>query len=134
MKALNSLPTWLRWVILLPASIGSGLVAGYGVYLLNASQAARPDAPIVYLADFAGSIVSNLVCFYVAYEIAPAYKSRIVATLIAITVLASAGTIYFVLQHGRFAEFIGIAGNVVGCIIGWRKFVSGPWRANPSLT
>lgn len=105
-------------MILLPAAVGSGFVAGYFIYQINASQAVRPDAPIVYIADFAGSVVSNFVCFYVANEIAPSHKARTVAILIVIAMIASGGAVYYVLQHGRYSSFIGIAGNLVGCIIG----------------
>ena len=96
---------------------------GYGIYILNASQAARPDAPIVYIADFAGSVASNLVAFYLAHTIAPQFKTKVVAVLVFIAVLASFWAAYLVIQRDDFIELIGIGGNLLGCVIDWRKYV-----------
>ena len=120
---VDSLPAWLRWIILLPVAMAGGWLVGYGIYVLNASQAARPDAPIVYIADFAGSVASNLVAFYLAFTIAPHFKQRTVAVLVIIAVVASLLTINLVVERKAFVEFIGIAGNLLGCVIGWWKYV-----------
>ena len=120
---VDSLPAWLRWILLLPVAMAGGWVVGYGIYVLNASQAARPDAPIVYIADFAGSVASNLVAFYLAHTMAPQFKPRVVAVLVVIAVLASLWTAYSVLEREDFIELIGIAGNLLGCVLGWRKYV-----------
>jgi drug/metabolite transporter (DMT)-like permease len=122
---INTSPAWLRWIILLPVSLTGGFAVGYLVYIVNASQAARPDAPIVYIADFAGSLVSNLVAFYLAYEIAPKYKSQVVAVLIAIALVALFATAYLADERDAPTELIGIAGNIIGCIVGWNKYVRG---------
>jgi len=117
------LPAWLRWILLLPVALAGGWVVGYGIYVLNASQAARPDAPIVYIADFAGSVASNLVSFYLAYTIAPGFKSRVVTFLVVIAMLASFWAVYLVVERNDFIELIGIAGNILGCVLVWRKYV-----------
>ena len=120
---VDSPPAWLRWVVLLPVALAGGWVVGYGIYILNASQAARADAPIVYIADFAGSVASNLVAFYLAHTIAPQFKTKVVAVLVFIAVLASFWAAYLVIQRDDFIELIGIGGNLLGCVIGWRKYV-----------
>ena len=112
----------------MPISLAGGFVVGYLIYLIIASQAARPDAPIVYIADFAGSLASNLVSFYLAYEVAPDFKSRVVAASIVLAVVASAGAVYLFLQRDAMIELIGVAGNLVACFVGWRKYVSVPRR------
>ena len=120
---VNSLPAWLRWILLLPVALAGGWIVGYGIYILNASQAARPDAPIVYIADFAGIVASNLVAFYLAHTIAPQFKPQVVAVLVIIAVLASFWTAYSVVERDDFIELIGIAGKLLGCVLGWRKYV-----------
>jgi len=114
---VDSLPSWFRWILLLPVALAGGWVAGYGIYILNASEAARPDAPIVYIADFAGSFASNLVAFYLAHTVAPQFKPQVVEVLVITAVLASFWTAYSVVGHDDFFELIGIAGNLLGCIL-----------------
>ena len=120
---VDSPPAWLRWVLLLPVALAGGWAVGYGIYILNASQAARPDAPIVYIADFAGSVASNLVAFCLAHTIAPQFKTKVVAVLVFIAVLASFWVAYLVIERDDFIELIGIGGNLLGCVIGWQKYV-----------
>ena len=120
---VDSLPAWLRWILLIPIAFAGRLVVGYGVYVLNASYAARPDAPIVYIADFAGSVASNLVAFYLAYTIAPRFKPRVVAVLVVIAALASFWAAYLVVERDAIIELVGVAGNLLGCVLGWRNYV-----------
>ena len=120
---VDSLPAWLRWLLLIPVALAGGWVVGYGVYVLNARYAARPDAPIVYIADFAGSVASNLVAFYLAYTVAPRFKSRVVAVLVIIAVLASVWAAYLVVERDATIELIGVVGNLLGCVLGWQKYV-----------
>ncbi len=121
---VDSLPAWLRWILLIPVALVGGWVVGYGVYVLNASYAARPDAPIVYIADFAGSVASNLVAFYLAHTVAPIFKPQVVAALVTIAVLASVWAAYLVVNREAVLELIGVAGNLLGCFLGWRKYVA----------
>ncbi len=121
---VDSLPTWLRWILLLPISMVGGWAVGYGIYILSASQAAHPNAPIVYIADFAASVTSNLVALYLAYEFAPQFKRQIVAIFVIITVIFSVWTAYLVVNREDLIELIGILGNLVGCVIAWRKYIS----------
>lgn len=120
---VDSLPAWLRWIILLPVALAGGWVVGYGIYVLSANHAARPDAPIVYIADFAGSVATNFVAFYLAFTIAPQFKQRTLAVLVIIAVVASLLTINLVVERKAFVELIGIAGNLLGCVMGWWKYV-----------
>lgn len=77
----------------------------------------------MYIADFAGSVASNLVAFYLAHTIAPKFKPQVIAVLVVIAVLASFWTAYSVVERDDFIELIGIGGNLLGCVIGWRKYV-----------
>jgi len=118
---LTNIPPWLRWIILLPASLSGGFFAGHGIYLLNSAQAARPDAPAVYIADFLGSLASNYVAIYLAHEIAPSAKQTVVLVLLVIGGLSSLYSIYDIYENLK--ELVGVTGNLVGCYLGWRKFV-----------
>lgn len=120
---VDSLPAWLRWLLLLPVALAGGWAIGYGIYVLNASQAARPDAPIVHIADFAGSVASNLAAFYLAHTIAPKFKQQVVAVLVIIAALASFWSTWLVIEREDFTVLIGTAGNLLGCFLGWRKYV-----------
>ncbi|OGA41655.1 MAG: hypothetical protein A3G24_09630 [Betaproteobacteria bacterium RIFCSPLOWO2_12_FULL_62_13] len=128
MEFVRSFPGWFRWLLLLPASLGGGFIVGYSVYLINASQAARPDAPIVFIADFLGGLFSNLAAFYIAHEIAPSHQRTVLIVYVTIALIAGIATTYIVLSHEHYRNLPGVGGNLVACYIAWRKFVS-PVRA-----
>jgi len=128
MEMLRGFPAWVRWLLLLPASLGGGFVVGYLVYLVNASQAARPDAPIVFIADFLGGLASNFTAFVIAHEIAPSHQRAVLTIYVSVAVIAGIITIYLVLSHDNYRNLSGVGGNLVACYIAWRKFLA-PVRA-----
>jgi hypothetical protein len=128
MELLRGFPGWVRWLLLLPASLGGGFVVGYLVYLINASQAARPDAPIVFIADFLGGLASNLTAFVIAHEIVPSHQRAVLIAYVSLAFIAGIVTTYIVLSHEHYRNLAGVGGNLVACYIAWRKFLA-PVRA-----
>lgn len=128
MELVRGFPGWVRWLLLLPASLGGGFVVGYLVYLVNASQAARPDAPIVFIADFLGGLASNFTAFFIAHEFAPSHQRVVLIAFIAVAAIAGIVTTYIVLSHEYYRNLLGVGGNLVACYIAWRKFLA-PVRA-----
>ena len=121
MDVIRTLPVWLRWVLLLPASITGGFIVGYLMYLMNSSEAAKPDAPIVIIAEFLGGLVSNFVAFYIAYEFAPSHKRQVLIALISIGVLAGFASVYISLVEKEFRSLFLLSGNLLACYVGWKK-------------
>ena len=124
MDIIYRLPIWVRWLLLVPASLAGGFLAGYSVYLLNSSQVATPDAPIVFIAEFLGGFASNLVAFEIAHAMAPARQRLTVIAFIFVALVASASATYLDLRHEDYRGLLTSAGNVLACVIAWRKFVS----------
>src|SRR3569832_1847403 len=116
----SNLPNWLRWALLLPGATISGFVAGYFLYLVNAAQAASPNAPIVFIGEFLGGLVSNLVAFHVAQWFAPSHERAVVAVLVSIAVVCGLIAMYMVVQEedyhsvGRGAGGRGAGGGAGG--------------------
>ena len=121
--SVSDLPNWLRWVLLLPASLAGGFIAGYLIYLLNASYAEHPRAPIVFIAEYLGGLASNLVAFHIAYVFAPSYERRVLLAFIIVGVAAGLLTTYVVVDAEDYEGLCLVAGNLTACYVAWRKYV-----------
>src|SRR3569832_125455 len=119
----SNLPNWLRWALLLPGATISGFVAGYFLYLVNAAQAASPNAPIVFIGEFLGGLVSNLVAFHVAQWFAPSHERAVVAVLVSIAVVCGLIAMYMVVQEEDYHSVVHSAGNLVACYVAWKKYI-----------
>jgi len=121
---VSDLPNWLRWLLLLPAALVSGFVAGYFVHIANTAQAASSTAPIVFIGEFAAGLASNLVAFHVAQWFAPSHGRTVVVTFVAVAVLAGLATLYLVVLEEDYPGLALVAGNLVACYVGWRKYIA----------
>jgi hypothetical protein len=121
--SISNLPNWLRWTLLVPASLVGGFLAGYLIYLVNASLAASPTAPIIFIAEFLGGLASNLAAFHIAYILAPSHQRTAVAAFVAIGFIASLDITYVFLENEDYSELFLVAGNMTACYVAWRKYL-----------
>lgn len=110
-------------MLLFPASVLGGFIAGFLIYAVWSAPAARPDAPIVFIAQFAAGILSVYAMLYVASSLAPSHEAAVVVALI---VLELASLVIFakpVLASKDLSVIVLAAGNLVGCGVGWFHLV-----------
>jgi len=118
-RFLDRLPNWLRWLLLLPAVLIGGFLVGFFVHLTNSAQAARPDAPIVFIGEFAAGALSVLAALHIANAVAPYAKKAVVVVLIVLQVVASIWALQLDLSRDDTAFALLSVGNLVGCFAGW---------------
>jgi hypothetical protein len=122
-EIIYRLPNWARWVLLLPVSALGGFAAGFLIYAVWSAPAARPDAPIVFIAQFAAGILSIYGFLYIARLFAPTRKATVVLVLI---VLELASLVIFAastFESKDLSSIILFTGNLVGCGVGWFQLV-----------
>jgi hypothetical protein len=122
-ETIAHLPNWARWVLLLPASVLGGFIAGFLIYAVWSAPAARPDAPIVLIAQFAAGIISVYATFYIASMFAPSHERMVVIALIAIELIAVGVAAKPVLTSKDWPAIALLIGNFVGCGAGWFHLV-----------
>jgi hypothetical protein len=122
-EKIARLPNWVRWVLLLPASLLGGFIAGFLIYAVWSAPAARPDAPIVLIAQFAAGIISVYATFYIAGIFAPSHEGMVVVALIAIELIAVGFAAKPVLTSKDWPAIALLTGNFVGCGVGWFQLV-----------
>lgn len=125
-RFLDRLPDWLRWLLLLPAALLGGFVVGFFVHLTNSAQAARPDAPIVFIGEFAAGALSVLAALHIANAVAPYAKRTTVIVLIVLQVIASIWALQLDLGRDDMAFALLSVGNLVGCFAGWWQLIRKP--------
>ncbi len=125
-RFLDRLPSWLRWLLLLPAVLFVGFLVGLFVHLTNSAQAVRPDAPIVFIGEFAAGTLSVLAALHVANAVTPYGKRATVIAFIALQVIASIWALQLDLGHDDMAFALLSVGNLVGCLAGWWQLIRKP--------
>ncbi len=125
-RFLNNLPNWLRWLLLIPAVLIGGFLVGFFVHLTNSAQAARPDAPIVFIGEFAAGVLSVLAALHIAHAVAPRAKRATVIALVGLQAIASIWALQLDLSREDMALALLSVGNLVGCGVGWWQLVREP--------
>ena len=100
-----------------------GFVAGFLILVSWSAQAARPDAPIVLIAQFAAGFISIFVALYIARLFAPKYQGAVVTSLALMEFFSIAVAVYPALSNRDFPTVALFAGNIVGCGVGWFQLV-----------
>ena len=75
---------WLRWPLILPASVIGGFLAGSVIYYINLSIVSSSEhtwAPIAYAGAFLSGLAHVWVALLVVYAVAPSHKKLVVAVL-----------------------------------------------------
>lgn len=125
-SSLDRWPKWLRWILLLPASIIGGFLAGSFVELINSLQAASARAPILYIAAFLGGLAGYWASFHISYCFAPSHKKVVVIVLGLIAVAGDLSVIHHIVQREGYIDLFRITGNVAACFVAWMKYVRRP--------
>ena len=136
------IPNWLRWLVLLPVSLGAGFLAAGLIHLL-----AIGPAVLSYAAAFLSGVAYVWAALYTAHSVAPTHK-RVAVTVLGILILGDLSFLHLViptdllqrtsdleviyvflrvddyagLEHGGVVK---IAGAVTGALLAWWKPVRG---------
>jgi len=110
LEKYETLPVWLRWLLLLPLSITFMLLVVLLTTLLNLNSVLmHPTFAIVSLA-------------FALYSLAPKWKAKIVMASVIIRMIAVTGFIIFIFSHGGVTEsrsYLELLGELIGWAAGW---------------
>ena len=149
------IPNVLRWILLLPASLGAGFLVGGVIRLLPAGESGA-SIVVAYAAAFLSGLAYVWFALYVAHTVAPAHKP-VVVTVLGILILGDLSFVHLilpeliqqaavppaaesdlalllgVLRAGDYgglshAGLVKIGGVLTGCYMAWRKYVRGDMR------
>jgi hypothetical protein len=133
---LERVPSWLRWVLVLPASVAAAVVSyiavqfGYKILTViwgtgNSGVPARfqtdPDDPFNYIVyqGLAGAAMS-LAFVYCGNIIAPKAKHSVSAVLAVLISLFFGAELFFALPDIVIAHIAYACGGIAGGVIAWR--------------
>ena len=98
---IERISTWLRWILLVPVSLGAGFVVAGLIALLPGGAGASSGA-FAYAAAFFSGLVYVWAAVYTAHTVAPSRK-RIVATVLGLLILGDLIFVLFLLPTDFFA-------------------------------
>ena len=98
---LSRLPNWLRWIIVVPLSLGVGFVTA-GLVAFVAGGKADPSSGLpAYSAVFVSGLVYIWAALMAAYTLAPSRK-RMVAAVLGFLILGDLSFVHLVLRGDVF--------------------------------
>jgi hypothetical protein len=81
------------------------------------------NAPILYIGEFIGFILSTLATLHIAFSFAPSYKRTVIVILITIAVLGDLSVVHLILQAEAYKDLCGVIGSFIACLIGLKVYL-----------
>jgi len=120
---LDRWPKWSRWVLLLPAALLGGFLAGIFIEFISSFQATSAHAPLLFIAAFLGGLAGTWAAFHIAYCFAPSHKRTVVIVLGLITIMGHLSIVHLMIRREEYVDLLRLAGDLVACYVAWRKYV-----------
>lgn len=102
-RKIERVPSWLRWLLFLPASLGTGFLVAGVVAFLHTTVTGASSGSVGYIAAFVSGLTYVCAVLYVAYTVVPRYKP-IVASVLGIFLLGDLAFVHLVFQPDLFQE------------------------------
>jgi hypothetical protein len=131
---LDRWPNWLRWTLLLPASLLGGFLVAVLFEAINSADAQNAHAPILYIAKFLGGLAGAMAAFSIAYSFAPSRGKIVVIILGVLAIVSNLSAVHHKVVQKDYMGLLKTAGEFTACAVAWRKYVKVPREAKNSPT
>ncbi len=130
MKILFMPPNWLRWAVLIPCALSLGAVSFFALSPLfdwaikmMTADSYRPSRIPEWVGLFVSGVIPQYLCCWVAQQISPTHKSRVLKTTAGISFVVM---IFFLSDNyvnsyriGREDNSLRIFGAMFGAVYAW---------------